>query len=88
MNSKDENFGQIIELIKTNQELLNRALSLLEAKSDTGEWIPVKDAALLLGVTPQSVRDWIRSGEVRGKVVGQRKYLVYKPSAMARAKTY
>lgn len=94
MSSRDEHFNQLIsafmsnqKLIEANQELIKRMVTILETP-ETGEWIPVKDAALLLNVTPQTVRDWVRTGEVKGRRVGEKKFVVYKPSALARAKYF
>lgn len=94
MSSRDEHFNQLIsafmsnqKLIEANQELIKRMVTILETP-ETGEWIPVKDAALLLNVTPQTIRDWIRTGEVTGKRAGEKKFVVYKPSALARAKYF
>ena len=94
MSSRDEHFDQLFsvlmsqqKLIEANQEIIKRIVTILETP-ETGEWIPVKDAALLLNVTPQTVRDWVRAGEVKGKRVGEKKFVVYKPSALARAKYF
>ena len=94
MSSRDEHFDQLIsalmshqKLLEANQEIIKRIVTILETP-ETGEWIPVKDAALLLNVTPQTVRDWVRSGQVTGRRVGEKKFVVYKPSALARAKFY
>ena len=77
-------------ILESNQRIIGQLINLLGTEdfsdSNTSEWISTKEAAILVGVSSQTVRDWVRAGEVKGKRVGEKKIAVYKPSALARAK--
>lgn len=77
-------------ILVSNQKIIGEIISLAGSEdltdSNSSQWISTKEAAILVGVTSQTMRDWVRTGEVKGKRVGERKFSVYKPSALARAK--
>lgn len=97
MSIKDNHIERLLSvleannsILESNQRIIGQLINLLGTEdfsdSSSSEWISTKEAALLVGVTSQTVRDWVRAGEVKGKRVGERKFAVYKPSALARAK--
>lgn len=52
------------------------------------KWVWVKDAARLMGVSPESVRNWIGKGYLISRRVGLRKYQVQMESLEAFLKPY
>ncbi len=44
---------------------------MTERQGAEGEWITVEDIATTLKVHPQTVRRWLRDGELRGVLLGR-----------------
>lgn len=80
---KQDQMEKIFTLIEENQRLLQRTVDLLSKPAETdkiGDWMTVNEAAIILNVTPQTIRSWIHGGMLKYRQVSPRKYLVYRPS--------
>lgn len=86
--SKRDQLNRILNLIEINNRLLEHALEIYEKDPDNeqDQWIGTGDAALLMGVSPQTIRNWVKMGVIKGKSLSQRKYVVYKPDVQAYGK--
>lgn len=73
------------KLSKKDQHILLGVAMLLlkESQTTTPEWIPVREAAELLGVSGATLRKKIEEGVVRSQNVGERKTVVLRSDVLS-----
>lgn len=85
--TRQEERDRLYDLLKSTIGLIERLIANYETESSEDEqWIGTGDAALLMGVSPQTIRNWVKMGVIKGKSLSQRKYVVYKPDVQAYGK--
>ncbi len=73
------------KLSKKDQHILLGVATLLlkESKVEDPEWIPIREAAELLGISGATLRKKIEEGVVRSRNVGERKTTVLRSDILS-----
>ncbi len=63
------------QLGEKDKEIVITFIEFLNARNSSG-WITVREAAIRLGVSPNTMRRWVNDGVVRSHNAGERKTLI------------